>query len=1102
MLGDGKSLVPGVCGPGAGLLPRFLHELHAQLQETQRERRYHCEFYEVYNEQIQDLLAPPRPKGSMIENRKRTVHVHPKHGVMIEGLMPTVVSDAQQALDLIRFGNQMRSASATTMNERSSRSHAVFTFKFEFEQPKGNEFSTNPLRRTGSVSDMEEQRHRVHNQVLHCESTVTFVDLAGREEQAATFNQGGLFKEMIHINSSLFHLSNVITKLSEGTVQTGSLADFRNSKLTLILSRALIGNSRTTLIATLSPLASFFDETVATLTFASAAEKVSTRPVLNNKGQRYIVSELESEIQKLRRELSETQTNSGEKDRELTSAEAMVSLYRRSWEDAKELSQLDQQRRLEVAKLYGLSDAEASDKTPYLTNLSNDPSLKGIRNYYLSEDCTRIGSNEEVCSIVIKGIGILPVMCEVKCWPSGAIDIELVLSIEKDDSPVDDASVDLPRVLVNGANLVANVGRPLESHDTLIFGYAHAFRLVVPVDPTASSGTPSDSFDNEILRSAFTDFSSMILDIEQNASHFQAALPFLKDLSLRAPEDTVKSFVKSLQTICPLIDEANLITREIHRNSWLSFQSHVLTEMMDFEHDKPELVVCVLWDPLVVDRFLPTAGRWGKLRASGVAKQSSCRKARLLHEGGDRTPQCRKLSLEAHMSLPGCGKAVLYVWSLEKFLKCLVKIREVYEEGFVADDDFASVRRMLRDNPHLDPWRETSVREAAQLAMLRKSNPRRSALAVGSLEAATQSCPVKPVTVSAGKVNFDIFSAAGAVGCAGARARLFGAAPFSGDATKSFDLHAIYEPCSVNGEELSRVEQRFSHGSGGDSPRILQADEDIVAQSSHQESPRQEPSTRSESGSPRNSSRVWSLNGSIPRVKQRSNGALPISPEKGELSVEVRDSVVEEKSGASSSVAQELRCKIAQLRGLTESLSAERDELVVDCDTLAKKLMFERTCVAAQRRVVLLATERMLRDTSPWACRALSPVSAAAGFSSPQGRWQLSSPSPVLPRRQSVPSRQSAPASQGAAVQRLYSPPRQGVPSRQSSTTTQAFCPPVVHRQVASPTVVASPSIRARDIAPPAAMVSVPKSRTEGWTPSVFTTSSFAACLTRKRCDI
>merc|ERR1719183_801224 len=138
--------------------------------------RYTCEYYEVYNEQIRDLLAP------MHTERKRTIHVHPKHGVKVDGISISTVTSIGEALDLINFGNQMRTVASTTMNERSSRSHAIFTFKFEMAEPLA---STTPR--------VDLNRERSHSGVA-AESTITFVDLAGREDQEASTNQSMQFR--------------------------------------------------------------------------------------------------------------------------------------------------------------------------------------------------------------------------------------------------------------------------------------------------------------------------------------------------------------------------------------------------------------------------------------------------------------------------------------------------------------------------------------------------------------------------------------------------------------------------------------------------------------------------------------------------------------------------------------------------------------------------------------------------------------------------------------------------------------------------------------------------------------------------------------------
>jgi hypothetical protein len=150
MLGDSISASDGVTNEHVGLIPRFLHDIFVAKASSDAayKNTYVVEFYEVYNDQIRDLVAPVHTE------RSRKVHVHPKYGVTIDGLTENVVNSAEEALELLVFGNQTRTMACTTMNERSSRSHAFFTFKSE--------------------NDGEEANHR---------SRMTFCDLAGREEQ-------------------------------------------------------------------------------------------------------------------------------------------------------------------------------------------------------------------------------------------------------------------------------------------------------------------------------------------------------------------------------------------------------------------------------------------------------------------------------------------------------------------------------------------------------------------------------------------------------------------------------------------------------------------------------------------------------------------------------------------------------------------------------------------------------------------------------------------------------------------------------------------------------------------------------------------------------
>jgi len=285
-----------------GLLPRFLNAL---FQEHRISPEWHCscEFFEVYNESIRDLLKPEAQRCCKI-------HVHPKHGVHVEGLTRQKVDSLANVLELVSLGNQQRTVAATTMNRQSSRSHAFFTFRYE--QP------ASPRASQGG------------------ERAICFVDLAGREERERLAKQpkGEQYREMCFINTSLFHLAQLIKKLSSRQVEQGSLVDFRNSKITLLLSQALSGNCRTALMATLSPTQAAFEESLTTMSFVAAVKKIQTKAMVNSQPSSASLQELEEEVCRLQQALTSSEQDNIEKQNQLFAAHSWISYYKRSWEEA------------------------------------------------------------------------------------------------------------------------------------------------------------------------------------------------------------------------------------------------------------------------------------------------------------------------------------------------------------------------------------------------------------------------------------------------------------------------------------------------------------------------------------------------------------------------------------------------------------------------------------------------------------------------------------------------------------------------------------------------------------------------------------------------
>eukprot|EP00929_Paragymnodinium_shiwhaense_P031042 TRINITY_DN1747_c0_g1_i1.p1 TRINITY_DN1747_c0_g1~~TRINITY_DN1747_c0_g1_i1.p1 ORF type:complete len:1661 (+),score=344.44 TRINITY_DN1747_c0_g1_i1:135-5117(+) len=725
MLGDaavqGSATTSGEIGETVGLLPRFLgevftlHEKDAGLEEDTY--TYSCEYFEVYNEKVQDLLTPSK------DGNRVKVHVHPKHGVSVEGITVSVVKSADEALELLSFGNQMRTVAATTLNARSSRSHAVFTFRWE-HQP-GGECPVTPGPGVKIRS-----------------STVLFVDLAGREDQAASRNRALIFREMCHINTSLFHLTHLIQKLSEGQVEKGSMTDFRNTKLTLVLSQALIGNSRTAAVCTLSPSQSWFEESVQTLHFAQLVKKIKTKPVVNNKSVSGVVAELEAEINKMQQELHRKDEKSHDMETELEGTLAMLAHYKRSFEDI--LSQSEDARRLReetVAKL-GLHGGVCAPRTPtgelqpFLTKLTDDPCMQGCCNYFLSNGVMCIGGAEE-SHVVVHGVGVEPHMCEVQYnMEVGGAPLLTVLPAEYGGHD--------HRVLLNGRRVRHEDGPiPLEHNDSLIFGYAQGFRLVKPTrEMMLLVGSPEAL---ALARSSIKklDLESAVLETaDEEGLQFKEAYAFMTQLSTRATEETVKDVLRALHCLCPLIDEANLITKAFFGNNSTIFKLHVLSDVFDFEHDRPALVVCMLQNRSKASQggqgaMIDGSSRYDRSRADSLVADderppsSPTRSPRGRYGiepdfGTARHPLTTAMGLDAHMCLGRTRSPMLYVWSIEKFLFRLQEFREIYQEGSEAKDGFAGVRKRLAAEVMANPWQETSFSETKILhegMALQKASP-------------------------------------------------------------------------------------------------------------------------------------------------------------------------------------------------------------------------------------------------------------------------------------------------------------------------------------------------------------------------------------------
>uniref|UniRef100_A0A8C5BV82 Kinesin family member 16B n=1 Tax=Gadus morhua TaxID=8049 RepID=A0A8C5BV82_GADMO len=280
--GSGKSYtMMGIPGD-VGLIPRICEGLFSRIAGTTRRDaasfRTEVSYLEIYNECVRDLL---RRKTNDTFNLR--VREHPKDGPYVEDLSKHLVQNYRDVEELMEAGNIKRTTASTGMNETSSRSHAIFTINF-----------TQARFAAELPSETVSQIH--------------LVDLAGSERADATGATGVRLKEGGNINKSLVTLGNVISALadqSQDTVNTNLkkrslFVPYRDSVLTWLLKDSLGGNSKTIMIANVSPADVNYGETLSTLRYANRAKNIINKPTVNEDVNVRLIRELRAEIARLR----------------------------------------------------------------------------------------------------------------------------------------------------------------------------------------------------------------------------------------------------------------------------------------------------------------------------------------------------------------------------------------------------------------------------------------------------------------------------------------------------------------------------------------------------------------------------------------------------------------------------------------------------------------------------------------------------------------------------------------------------------------------------------------------------------------------------------
>ncbi|EJU06137.1 kinesin-like protein [Dacryopinax primogenitus] len=479
--GSGKSYSMMGYGLDKGIIPLTCEELFRRVVSKTSGNpnlsfTVEVSYMEIYNEKVRDLLNP-KNSGNL------KVREHPVMGPYVEDLAKLVVGSYDEMMTLMDEGNKARTVAATNMNETSSRSHAVFTLILT---------------------------QKIHDEALNLDaekaSRISLVDLAGSERANSTGATGQRLKEGANINKSLTTLGKVIASLAVASEATGKGGKkkkveehipYRDSVLTWLLKDSIGGNSKTAMIAAISP--ADYDETLSTLRYADQAKKIKNKAVVNEDPNAKLVRELKEELDLLRARVASSsaestydptvpatqqmvtyQTATGEVktiskadlQEQLEASEKLMKEVNETWEEKLERTKAIQQEREQALEELGITverdmvGVHTPKRMPHLVNLNEDPLMSECLIYQLKPGKTMVGrlDSDKPAVIRLSGSGILNEHC----------------LFENNEGKVTLLAMPDSMTMLNGNRISSDKPYRLRSGYRIILGDNHFFRFNNP----------------------------------------------------------------------------------------------------------------------------------------------------------------------------------------------------------------------------------------------------------------------------------------------------------------------------------------------------------------------------------------------------------------------------------------------------------------------------------------------------------------------------------------------------------------------------------------------------------------------------------------------
>lgn len=752
--GTGKTTtIMGASDPPSeqGLLLRLLSEVFIETDRLKKEGsviHIKVQMLEVYNEKLRDLLTP---KGA--EAKQPDVHVHPKLGVYLKGVTEEAVESCDRCIRLIDYGNTMKTIAATAMNARSSRGHTIFKLIME---------------KTGGTNNMATT------------SEVFFVDLAGRENEKTTKAAGDRLMELSFINRSLMFLSHCISSLGDPGAQKRKtmiarksmapegmgrksmapgaepahfdgrksmapgkpnldMGKFRNSKLTLLLSNALNGNSKTSMIGTLSPAVANFEESISTLNFANTVKniKVDAKPASAVDKESLVIS-LQDELKQLREQLAAAQEKielgsmvdeatqedvrirSNTLTEKIEATQSLSVKFSKRWEDDQQESDKAMAQREKVMDKIGAGRwtirgthlctdpvrlQEIECPLPYLANHNHDPHLSGRIMLHPGEVGKEyiVGYGEECDFLVPHGLGMASQTCLLR-RDFGRLFLK---TIHRRSSADGHDYIPGPngRAEVNGVKVRGKDWVELHHQDCVVLGRSLMFYAFTKPDGGVAALPPnkqqqpgekegsesSETLLNNILGPARSG------DVEQLhlARKYYAQL---QNQNLDAEGATsLHSFLLQACRAMKMVEEANEITADVKPTSNIQFELVAMAPMLSFGFGSssfPEFCVRLV-------RKLPESRAARRVSLEVVRRKSTFANSEMLkkftNDGLSQSVEAENARVE-----------VVHTWHFPKFAHRLQLMQDVHEAWTQDSENFTL-------DTYNDPWSEYGLGEIAQL---------------------------------------------------------------------------------------------------------------------------------------------------------------------------------------------------------------------------------------------------------------------------------------------------------------------------------------------------------------------------------------------------